>query len=203
MIGIVDYGAGNIKSIENAFLSVGAKIKLVKDPDELIRFDRIVLPGVGAFKDAMEILKKINLDEAIKDFIKTGKPFLGICLGLQLLFETSEEFETSNGLGILKGKVVKFDKSKFDKNLKIPHIGWNSLELRKTSQLTKNLKDKPYMYFVHSYHIECNKDILLSKTFYGYEFTSAIEKDNVFGLQPHPEKSGEVGLKIVKNFMEI
>ncbi|CZE50949.1 imidazole glycerol phosphate synthase subunit HisH [Campylobacter geochelonis] len=205
MIGIIDYGAGNIQSVVNALDFVGAKSSLVKNGDDVSKFDKILLPGVGAFSDAMSKLKDRNLDQALREFVKSGKPFLGICLGLQLLFKESDEFGLSKGLGILDGRVVKFDKTKFSQNehLKIPHIGWNTMEFTRDTKLNLGLNKSAYLYFVHSYHVECGNDIVLAKSKYGYEFVSAVCKDNIFAIQPHPEKSHENGIKILKNFVEL
>lgn len=203
MIAIIDYDAGNIQSVINAVEFLGEKAVLVSKPDDLVKFDKAILPGVGAFGEAMNKLKSANLDKAICEFVAQNKPFLGICLGMQLLFEKSFEFGESDGLGILKGSVVKFDESKFGKNLKIPHMGWNSCEFTQDTAINRNLDKSAYLYFVHSFHVVCNDEIVLSKTNYGYDFVSSVAKDNIFGFQPHPEKSHENGLKILKNFMEL
>lgn len=203
MIAIIDYNAGNIQSVINAVEFLGEKAVLVSKPDDLVKFDKAILPGVGAFGEAMNKLKSANLDKAICEFVAQNKPFLGICLGMQLLFEKSFEFGESDGLGILKGSVVKFDESKFDKNLKIPHMGWNSCEFTQDTPINRNLDKSAYLYFVHSFHVVCDDKIVLSKTNYGYDFVSSVTKDNIFGFQPHPEKSHENGLKILKNFMEL
>lgn len=203
MIAIIDYDAGNIQSVINAVEFLGEKAVLVSKPDDLVKFDKAILPGVGAFGEAMNKLKSANLDKAICEFVAQNKPFLGICLGMQLLFEKSFEFGESDGLGILKGSVVKFDESKFDKNLKIPHMGWNSCEFTQDTAINRNLDKSAYLYFVHSFHVVCDDEIVLSKTNYGYDFVSSVAKDNIFGFQPHPEKSHENGLKILKNFMEL
>ncbi|ANE36314.1 imidazole glycerol phosphate synthase HisFH, HisH subunit [Campylobacter iguaniorum] len=203
MIGIIDYGAGNIRSVINAFSYVGAKSKLVSDANELKNYDKLLLPGVGAFGDAMNKLKSSNLDSAILEFIKTGKPFLGICLGMQLLFEKGFEFGEHDGLGVMEGSVVKFDEAKFDKHLKVPHMGWNVCDFKAQTPINKGLSKEAYLYFVHSYHAVCPANQVLATTNYGYKFVSAIYKDNVYGFQPHPEKSHENGLKIIKNFTEL
>jgi len=194
-IGIVDYNMGNLASVKNAFKKIGANAEVVNDADKLKNYDKLIFPGVGAFGDAMEHLKKSNLDEAMKEFIKTGKNVLGVCLGMQLLFEKSEEFGSHKGLGIIEGEVVKF---KTDK--KIPHMGWNKL-FHKNSPLFEGLNN-PYLYFVHSYHIVCDEKYVIGKTIYGYEFVSAVNKENVYGFQPHPEKSHNEGLRILKNFLK-
>jgi glutamine amidotransferase len=199
-IGIVDYNMGNLASVKNAFDKIGAKSEIVKDANKLKNYDKLLFPGVGAFGDAMEHLKVTGMDEAIKEFIKSGKYVLGICLGMQLLFEKSEEFGIHQGLGIIEGEVVKFNKNKVG-NHKIPHMGWNKM-FNKKSSLFEGLNN-PYLYFVHSFHVVCDEEYIIGKTIYGYEFVSAVNKDNVFGLQPHPEKSHNGGLKILKNFIKV
>ncbi|MBR8461713.1 imidazole glycerol phosphate synthase subunit HisH [Campylobacter sp. faydin G-140] len=203
MIGIVDYGAGNIRSVINAFELLGSKCELVNEPERLIKYDRVILPGVGAFGEAMTKLRATNLDDAISEFVKSGRPFLGICLGMQLLFETSDEFGKNDGLGLIEGRVVKFDISKFNSPLKIPHVGWNTMKFIKQTPINTGLKDDEYLYFVHSYHAICDDKFVLAKSEYGYEFVSAVVYENVYGFQPHPEKSHNVGLKILSNFKEL
>lgn len=203
MIGIIDYKAGNIRSVENALSFCGAKFELVSEPEKLLKCDKVLLPGVGAFGEAMAKLKNANLDEAIREFVASGRYFLGICLGMQLLFDKSEEFGAHEGLGLVSGKVVKFDESKFEKSLKIPHMGWNTLDFCKQTPINAGLESSVYAYFVHSYHAVCDDEFALAKTTYGYEFVSAVCKDNVFGFQPHPEKSHEKGIQIIKNFTEL
>ncbi|MBE2986872.1 imidazole glycerol phosphate synthase subunit HisH [Campylobacter sp. RM12920] len=203
MIGIIDYKAGNIQSVINAFAKVGASCKLVSQANELKNYDKVVLPGVGAFAEAMNRLKDANMHTAIHEFILTGKPFLGICLGMQLLFEQSDEFGVTNGLGLIKGKVVKFDKAKFSSPLKIPHVGWNTINFTKKTPINQGLKELEYLYFVHSFHAICQDDAVLGESEYGYKFVSAVAKDNIYGFQPHPEKSHNVGLKILENFKEL
>ena len=158
---------------------------------------------MGAFGEAMAKLKSANLDEAIKEFVASGRYFLGICLGMQLLFDKSEEFGANDGLGLISGKVIKFDESKFSANLKIPHMGWNTLEFTRQTLINSGLESSVYAYFVHSYHAVCDDKFALAKTTYGYEFVSGVCKDNIFGFQPHPEKSHENGIKIIKNFTEL
>jgi glutamine amidotransferase len=201
MIGIVDYNMGNLASVKNAFDKIGAKAEIVSDADKLKNYDKLLFPGVGAFGDAMEHLKETNLDEAMKEFVKSGKYVLGICLGMQLLFESSEEFGFHEGLGLIPGKVVRFDKS-IELTHKVPHMGWNKMFFKKNSPLFKELEN-PYLYFVHSYHVVCDDEFVIGKTIYGYEFVSAVNKDNLFGFQPHPEKSHNAGLKILENFVEL
>jgi len=195
-VGIVDYNMGNLASVKNAFYKLNIKANIVKYPEELKKFDKLIFPGVGAFGDAMIHLKEINLDEAIKEFIKSGKYVLGVCLGMQLLFSNSEEFGYHEGLNIIEGEVVKF---KVDK--KIPHMGWNKIFF-KENKLSNGLNN-PYLYFVHSYHVKCDEKYVIGKTIYGYEFISSVNKDNVFGFQPHPEKSHNAGLKILENFVNL
>lgn len=201
MIGIIDYNMGNLASVYNACHLIDAKASIVKDPNELKNYDRIILPGVGAYADAMEHLNETGMKEAIYEFAKTGKPTIGICLGMQLLFQSSQEFGHSDGLGLIEGEVIKFDKSKMNEDFKIPHMGWNTI-INKEHALFEGLKD-PYLYFVHSYHAVTAEENIIGKTVYGYEFVSAVNKDNIYGFQPHPEKSHDNGLKILKNFMNI
>ncbi len=200
-IGIVDYNMGNLASVSNAFKKIGAEAEIVSDADKLNRYDKLVFPGVGAFGDAMEHLKSTGLDKAMREFVKSGRYVIGVCLGMQLLFESSEEFGYYEGLGIIPGSVVKFDKNKMSGH-KIPHMGWNKMFFKKNTALFKGLSD-PYLYFVHSYHVVSDEKYVIGKTFYGYEFVSAVNKDNVFGFQPHPEKSHNEGLKILENFVNL
>ena len=202
MTAIIDYNMGNLQSVKNALIKIDESAKIVNDPNKLREFDRVILPGVGAFKDAMDHLKTSGLEEAIYDFIKSGKPFLGICLGMQLLFENSEEFGKHKGLGLIEGSVKKFDKNRFKTPLKVPHMGWNEIEI-KNSPLFDKLDKKFYLYFVHSYHVVCDDRYAIGECHYGYDFVAAVQKDNIFGIQPHPEKSHENGLKILKNFTKV
>jgi len=192
---------GNLASVYNACHLLDAKATIVKDPNDLKNYDRIILPGVGAYKDAMEHLNETGMKEAIYNFANTGKPMIGICLGMQLLFESSQEFGHSDGLGLIDGEVIKFDKSKMHEDFKIPHMGWNTIQ-NKEHALFEGL-DNPYLYFVHSYHAVTDEKNIIGKTTYGYDFVSAVNKDNIYGFQPHPEKSHDNGLKILKNFMKI
>ena len=209
MIGIVDYNMGNLASVINAFAKVGANASLESDPTKLAQYDKLILPGVGAFGDAMEHLKENGMDKAVIAYAQSGKPLLGICLGMQLLFESSEEFGSTQGLGLIPGKVVAFDEAKFDHPQKVPHMGWNEtfqmrnekLEIR--NDLFKGLPDDFYLYFVHSYHAVCDDKYAIGKTHYGYEFVSAVQNNNIYGIQPHPEKSHENGLKIIENFVKL
>lgn len=203
MIAVIDYNMGNLRSVKNAFLKIGQEVDIVQDSDKVKNYDKIVLPGVGAFGDAMEHLKETSMDEAITAFSQTGKPVLGICLGMQLLLDESEEFGTHKGLGLIPGSVKHFDTAKFPTKLKVPHMGWNELFVQKENLLLKNLPKAFYLYFVHSYHAVCDESAIIGKTHYGYDFASAICKENIYGFQPHPEKSHENGLKILKNFTEI
>lgn len=166
-------------------------------------YDKLILPGVGAFGDAMEHLRERNMINAIKDFAASGKPMLGICLGMQLLFESSEEFGSHEGLGLIKGHVKAFDESKFSGPLKVPHMGWNRI-FTKEHPLFVGLDEGHYLYFVHTYHVICtNAEDIIGETEYGYKFTSAVAHKNIMGLQPHPEKSHENGLKILENFIKL
>jgi len=209
MIAIVDYNMGNLGSVMNAFTKVGAQAELVSDPDKLKNYDRVTLPGVGAFPDAMAHLHQSSMSEAIQSFAKTGKPLMGTCLGMQLLFDSSEEFGTHTGLGLIPGKVVAFDENKFDHKLKVPHMGWNELFVQYTTENTehptlfKGLPNEFYLYFVHSFHAICDDKYTIGKTYYGYEFVSAVQNENIYGIQPHPEKSHEHGLKIIENFTKL
>ncbi|MDD3342465.1 MAG: imidazole glycerol phosphate synthase subunit HisH [Sulfurospirillaceae bacterium] len=203
MIGLIDYNMGNLRSVANAFDLLGEKIKIVNKADEVQQFDKIILPGVGAFKDAMECLHHEGMSDAIRAFASSGKPLLGICLGMQLLFESSTEFGETKGLGLIEGEIVKFDASRFDHKLKIPHMGWNELFIRQNSPLFKGMPEAFYLYFVHSFHAQCEAQYSIGESIYGYPFTSAVQKENVFGFQPHPEKSHSNGLKILKNFVEL
>ncbi|MCK9337670.1 MAG: imidazole glycerol phosphate synthase subunit HisH [Arcobacteraceae bacterium] len=202
MTAIIDYNVGNLASVNNACIKLNKKADIIKDPSLVKNYDRVILPGVGAFGDAMEHLVSSGMREAVLEFAKSGKPLIGICLGMQLLFEESEEFGSNQGLGLIEGKVIAFDKSKMDMNEhKVPHMGWNKL-FTNNSVLFEGLKD-PYLYFVHSFHAVTDEKYTIGKTLYGYEFVSAVNKDNIYGFQPHPEKSHDNGLKILDNFMKI
>lgn len=203
MIAIIDYDAGNLKSVEKALLSLGQETVVTRDRKELLKADKVILPGVGNFGDAMGKLKTFCLDEVIKEVVKKGTPFLGICLGLQLLFEESEEAPGVPGLGILKGKILRIPE---EPGLKIPHIGWNSLKLQNQGRLFRGLEEEPYVYFVHSYYLKAEEEqIVKAVTEYGtrIEIHASVEKDNIFACQFHPEKSSGTGLKILKNFGEL
>lgn len=201
MIAIIDYDAGNIKSVQKAFDYIGEEYILTNDKDEILNADRAVLPGVGCFKDAMDNIHKYDLEDTIKNFIRSGKPFLGICLGLQLLFDESEESPGVKGLGILPGKCIKLPS---DNGLKVPEIGWNSITFPKESKLFKDIKDGSYVYFVHSFYLKAgdNSDVA-AQCDYGVIFDAAVEHDNVMACQFHPEKSSDVGIQILKNFVAI
>jgi len=209
MIGIVDYNMGNLASVINAFAKVGADATLESDPSKLNQYDKLILPGVGAYGDAMAHLQENGMDKAVIDFAATGKPLLGICLGMQLLFESSEEFGATKGLGLIPGKVVAFDESKFDHPQKVPHMGWNELFQVSSEQgavsnkLFQGLPADFYLYFVHSFHAVCEDKYAIGKTHYGYKFVSAVQNGNIYGIQPHPEKSHENGLKIIENFSKL
>ncbi|WP_044914871.1 imidazole glycerol phosphate synthase subunit HisH [Butyrivibrio sp. WCE2006] len=201
MLAIIDYDAGNIKSVENAFKYLGAETCVTREPDEILRADHVVLPGVGAFGDAMRKLEEYKLTDVIRKVADSGNPFIGICLGLQLLFDSSEESEGVAGLGILRGKIKKIP----DKGvLKIPQIGWNSLKYPNEGKLFKGIDEDSYVYFVHSYYLDADdKSIVTATTEYGTLIDASVEKDNVFACQFHPEKSSDVGMKILKNFLQI
>ena len=203
MIGIVDYNMGNLASVINAFKRVGVKIEVQSDPSKLDQYEKLILPGVGAFGDAMEHLRSNGMDEAVKAFAASGKPLMGICLGMQLLFESSEEFGPNVGLGLIPGKVVAFDEAAFDHPKKVPHMGWNELFVQKETPIFKGLPKAFYLYFVHSYHAVCDDKYAIGKTYYGYPFVSAVRNGNIYGIQPHPEKSHENGLKIIENFIKL
>lgn len=202
MLGIVDYNIGNLASVQNAILKVGESAKIESDPSKLKDYDKIILPGVGAFGDAMEHLQKSGMQEAILEFIKSGKFLLGICLGMQLLFQKSYEFGEHSGLGLLEGEIIHFEKATLKKGEKIPHMGWNLVKKVKNSALLEGLGDSFYLYFVHSYYLGESKNAL-GMSHYGIDFVSIVQKENIFGIQPHPEKSHNVGLKILKNFVKL
>lgn len=202
MIAIIDYNMGNLASVYNACKLIGIEADIVSEPSKVKDYNKVILPGVGAYKDAMEHLEKQGMKQAIIDFANSGKPIIGICLGMQLLFDSSEEFGDTKGLGLISGKVVGFDKSRMDMSEhKVPHVGWNKL-FTKPSKLFKDLEN-PYLYFVHSFHVVTDDKYVIGTTHYGYEFVSAVQKDNIYGFQPHPEKSHDNGIKILKNFVEL
>lgn len=198
MIAIIDYGAGNLQSVKKALDFIGAESVITDNIETINACDKILLPGVGSFGDAMDSMTKKGLVDTVKQNAMSGKPFLGICLGLQLLFEESEESPGVKGLGIFKGKIKKFSS---DMGLKIPHIGWNSLEIKQKDTLFKGIPEKAYVYFVHSYYLHAeDENEIATVTNYGIDFHSAVGKDNIFATQFHPEKSGDVGLQILRNF---
>lgn len=201
MIAVIDYDAGNIKSVIKAMEYLGVDCVLTRDKEEILKADKVILPGVGCFKDAMDNLHKYELVDVIKEFIASGKPFLGICLGLQLLFDASEESPGVEGLGILKGSCKRFPDSL---GLKVPEIGWNSLSFPKESRLFKGVEEGSFVYFVHSYYLEAkDMEAVAAISEYGIPFHAAVEQDNVYACQFHPEKSSDTGLKILKNFIEL
>ena len=199
MIGIIDYGVGNLFSLRSSFAAIGAEAFVSGDPAELSKADRLILPGVGAFGDAAQKLRDSGLDAFVKEQAASGKPLMGICLGMQLLFEKSYEYGEHFGLGLLKGQVVGMS-GRLPAELKIPHMGWNALQLTKPAKL---LKDGSYVYFVHSFYAENCADSIAAVTDYGIPITAAVEQGNIFGCQFHPEKSGNVGLEILKKFCEV
>ncbi len=201
MIGIIDYDAGNIRSVEKALERMGQKVCATRSPEQLLRADKVILPGVGAFGDAMGHLERFGLVEVIHEIIRRGTPFLGICLGLQLLFERSDEAPGIRGLGILKGEILRIpDQGR----LKIPHMGWNSLMLQNHGRLFKGITGMPYVYFVHSYYLQAaDEAIVRAATDYGVRIHASVEQANIFACQFHPEKSGDIGLRILKNFAEL
>ncbi|RKD32926.1 imidazole glycerol phosphate synthase subunit HisH [Thermohalobacter berrensis] len=198
MIAIIDYGVGNLKSVYKALLKLGYNSKITDNPNEIDDAKGIILPGVGAFRDAIYSLRNKGLISTIKRNVNNDKPLLGICLGMQLLFEKSFEDGEYEGLGILKGEVVKFKKG-----MVVPHMGWNTLEINKDSKIINYINDKDYVYFVHSYYVKAQEDDVVCWTQYGNEFPSIVQKDNVIGMQFHPEKSGNTGLALLKAFGEM
>lgn len=205
MIAIIDYDAGNLRSVEKAFQAIGEECVVTRDYGEIQRADRVILPGVGSFGMAMDQLKKYELDKVIREVADSGKPFLGICLGLQLLFEGSDESDGIEGLHLLDGRILRIPDKE---GLKIPHIGWNSLELRNHGRLFENLPvesgKNPYVYFVHSYYLKARDEaIVTATTEYSVQIHASVEKENIFACQFHPEKSSAVGLQILKNFAAI
>ena len=201
MIAIIDYDAGNIRSVEKAMAKLGQEVWITRDRERIMNADKVILPGVGSFGDAMAHLREYHLVEVIKDVVAEKKPFLGICLGLQLLYESSEETPGVEGLGILEGKILKIPEQK---DLKIPHMGWNSLHLQNDGRLFRGIEQNPYVYFVHSYYLKAGEEeTVKATTEYSVKIHASVEKDNVFACQFHPEKSGDLGLQILKNFAEL
>jgi glutamine amidotransferase len=198
MIAIIDYDAGNLKSVEKAFKYIGEEAIISRDRDEILAADKVVLPGVGSFGDAMGKLKSYNLVNTIYDVVDKKTPFLGICLGLQLLFNRSDESDGVSGLGVLDGEILRIPDKE---GLKIPNIAWNSLDLQNNGRLFQNVPDQAFVYFVHSYYLKAAKEEIVTATIdYSTRIHASVEKDNVFACQFHPEKSGNVGLQILKNF---
>ena len=201
MITIVDYDAGNLHSVENALKRLGIASRISSDPEEVAGAEKLILPGVGAFGDAMDQLKRRGLDRALKHAAAAGTPLLGICLGLQVLFEESEESPGAQGLGILKGRIVHIPP---EDGLKIPHIGWNSLHLQNDGRLFRNIPENTYVYFVHSYYLKADDErIVKATTEYGACIHASVEEGNVFATQFHPEKSSRVGMQILQNFCDL
>lgn len=201
MVAVIDYDAGNIKSVEKALISLGEEAIITRDRELILNADRVILPGVGAFGDAMEKLKAYGLVEVIKEVVNKKTPLLGICLGLQLLFEASDETPGVKGLGILKGKIFKIPDNK---GLKVPQIGWNSIKFPNKGKLFEGIDENEYVYFVHSYYLQADEpQIVTATTEYAVTIHASVEKDNIFACQFHPEKSSDVGLKILKNFLSV
>ena len=201
MITIIDYDAGNLKSVEKALAYLNQDVIVSRNPEEILNADKVILPEVGSFGDAMNNLHKFGLVDTIKKAAESGKPFLGICLGLQLLFDSSEETPGVEGLSVLPGKILKIPAKD---GIKIPHMGWNSLDINPSSKLFKGIPDKSYVYFVHSYYLEAeDENIVAATTDYSAHIHAAVEKGNIFACQFHPEKSSDIGLKILENFAAI
>ncbi|MED9805549.1 MAG: imidazole glycerol phosphate synthase subunit HisH [Lachnospiraceae bacterium] len=200
MIAIIDYDAGNIKSVEKALQYLGEEAVITRDAGEILMADKVILPGVGAFGDAMKKLNRYGLVPVIHEVVEKGIPFLGICLGLQLMFESSEEAPGVEGLGLLKGKIVRIPEGD---GLKVPHMGWNSLSFPKEGRLFAGIPENSYVYFVHSYYLQAEEDIVTATAEYGVTIHASVEKGNVFACQFHPEKSSHTGLTILKNFVDL
>ena len=200
MIAIIDYDAGNIKSVEKALQYLGEEAVITREAGEILMADKVILPGVGAFGDAMKKLNRYGLVPVIHEVVEKGIPFLGICLGLQLMFESSEEAPGMEGLGLLKGKIVRIPEGD---GLKVPHMGWNSLSFPKEGRLFAGIPENSYVYFVHSYYLQAEDDIVTATAEYGVTIHASVEKGNVFACQFHPEKSSHTGLTILKNFVEL
>lgn len=201
MIAIIDYDAGNLKSVEKALIYLGEEVTITRNREEILKADKAILPGVGAFGDAMGKLHNYGLADVIEEVVNQKKPLLGICLGLQLLYESSEESAGVKGLGILKGKILRIPDYE---GLKIPHMGWNSLAIKPEAKLFEGIENQSYVYFVHSYYLKAdNKDEVAATSNYSTLIHASVEKDNIFACQFHPEKSGDIGLKILKNFAKL
>ena len=202
MIAVIDYGAGNLQSVVKALNYIDCDCIITDKENDILNADGAILPGVGSFADAMSCMKHSGADKAVLDFVKTGKPFLGICLGLQLLFDGSDESKGVQGLGLLKGSITKIPNQ--DNTLKIPHMGWNSLDILKNDGIFKNIPQSSYVYFVHSYYLNAeSENIVAARTNYGVDIDAAVQYQNIYATQFHPEKSGTVGLKILQNFVDI
>ncbi len=202
MLAIIDYGVGNLFSLVSSLKAIGVEAQITSDPEKIKNADRLILPGVGAFGDAAKKLRDSGLCEIIKECVAKGTPLMGICLGMQLLFEESYEYGTHKGLGLLKGKVIGMENT-IPQNLKIPHIGWNALKFQSQSPIFKYINEGDCVYFVHSFYAVDCEESLIATTEYGKELTAAVGRCNVYGCQFHPEKSGNVGLKILKAFSEV
>ena len=201
MIAIIDYDAGNLRSVEKALISLGEDVVVSREADVLLAADKVILPGVGAFGDAMNKLKEYGLVEVINKIVAKNIPLLGICLGLQLMFEESDEAPGVKGLGLLKGKILRIPPKE---GLKIPHMGWNSIDIKPQARLFKGIKNNSYVYFVHSYYLKADEeDIVAASTEYSVYIHASVESGNIFACQFHPEKSSDIGLKILKNFAEL
>ena len=201
MVAIIDYDAGNIKSVEKALLHLGEEVIITRDREQILNSDKVILPGVGAFGDAMEKLRSYGLDKVIYEVVERKIPFLGICLGLQHLFEKSDETPGVKGLGILPGEILRIPDKE---GIKIPHMGWNSVKIKENARIFKDVPQDSYVYFVHSYYLKAGREEdVAATTEYSTLIHAAVEHDNVFACQFHPEKSSEIGLKILKNFVEL
>lgn len=202
MIRIIDYGVGNLFSLKSSLRAIGIDADYTGNPAEIRKADKLILPGVGAFRDAREALRSTGLDRVVQEEAGKGKPLMGICLGMQMLFDRSYEYGEYEGLGLIPGEIVPMD-GRIPKDLPIPHIGWNELMLKQPCPLMKNTANGDYVYFVHSYYAETPAEYVIATTDYGVEMTAAVQKDNVYGCQFHPEKSSKVGLSILKAFCEL
>ena len=202
MIRIIDYGVGNLFSLKSSLRAIGIDADYTGNPAEIRKADKLILPGVGAFRDAREALRSTGLDRVVQEEAGKGKALMGICLGMQMLFDRSYEYGEYEGLGLIPGEIVPME-GRIPKDLPIPHIGWNELMLKQPSPLMKNTANGDYVYFVHSYYAETPAEYVIATTDYGVEMTAAVQKDNVYGCQFHPEKSSEVGLSILKAFCEL
>lgn len=200
MIAIIDYGMGNLASVGNAFAKLGYETKISQDPDEILRADKVVLPGVGAFGDAIKNIRKLGLDQTLQEIRQRQTPLLGVCLGYQLLFSESYEDGVHQGLDLIKGRVEKLQ---LPAEYKVPHMGWNSIDIKPQSNLFKGIPSGSYFYFVHSYHVIPDDEVMAATTEYGIKIVCAIEQDKIMATQFHPEKSSDIGLRVLKNFGEM